>query len=280
MKYAMLIDSSRCSICFACQVACKDEFVGNKYPPYSYPQPDVEQEWIKVEEIEKGKFPYVKVYPVILLCMHCEKAPCIEACPVPGGIYKDKNGAVIIDPARCNPSKCKTKPCLRRCPYRVVFFNSDLNIAQKCTLCMHRLQEGKEPACVNACPSDVFLFGEKSKVLKEATKRGAKQLHPEYKTEPAIYYLGLPSVTLAGHIIDSRTFMDVPDATVTVKNGAGGKAIAVKSDISGNFVFEYLKLKGNYTVTIKRPGYQPLSIDKVAVDIEFRHLGDIKLAKL
>jgi tetrathionate reductase subunit B len=276
----MLIDISRCSICFACQVACKDEFVGNKYLPYSYPQPDVEQEWIKVEEIEKGKFPHVKVYPIPLLCMHCEKAPCIDACPVPGGIYKDKNGAVVIDPARCNPSKCKTRPCLEGCPYRVVFFNSDLNIAQKCTLCSHRLQEGKEPACVNACPSNVFLFGEESKVLKEANKRGAKELHPEYQAEPRIYYLGLPSVTLAGHIVDSNSFMDVPDAAVTVKNRTGGKAGASKSDISGNFVFEDLKLKGNYAITIKCPGYRLLSIDKITVDIEYKHLGDIKMAKL
>jgi tetrathionate reductase subunit B len=111
LKYAMLIDTARCSVCFACQVACKDEFVGNKYPPYSFPQPDVEQEWIKIEEIETGKFPYVKVHPIPVLCMHCDKAPCIDACPVKGSIYKENNGAVIIDPVKCDPWKCKTRPC-------------------------------------------------------------------------------------------------------------------------------------------------------------------------
>lgn len=279
MKHAMLIDVTRCSICFACQVACKDEFVGNKYPPYSYPQPDVEQEWIKLKETERGKFPYVKVYPIPVLCMHCEKPACIEACPVPGAIYKTKNGATIIDPVKCHPAKCQTKPCLKGCPYKVIFFNNDSNIAQKCTLCLHRLNEGQEPACINACPSNVFVFGEESKILKEAKKREAHYLNPEYKTQPRVYYVGLPSVTLAGHIIDSKSFMDVPQAIVTIESRSRNEARSTKSDISGNFAFEGLNLNRKYTIKIRHPGYQSITIDNVNVDIEYQHLGEIKLAK-
>jgi tetrathionate reductase subunit B len=278
LKYAMLIDTARCSVCFACQVACKDEFVGNKYLPYSFPQPDVEQEWIKIEEIERGKFPYVKVYPIPVLCMHCEKAPCIDACPVKGSIYKEENGAVIIDPVKCAPGKCKTKPCMEGCPYKVIFFNNDSNIAQKCTLCMHRLEEGKEPACADACPSGVYTFGEEADIIKEAKKRGAKELHPEFKAGPRIFYLGLPSVTLAGHVIDSKSFMDVPGAVITV-SGGNGKIRTGKSDVSGNFVFEDLVLKGKYTVQIKCTGYKAATIDAVKIGNEYMHLGELKLAK-
>ncbi len=280
LKYAMIVDINRCSICFSCQVACKDEFVGNPYPPYSYPQPDVEQEWIKVTEIEKGKYPYVKVYPIPLLCLHCEKAPCIEACPIPDCIYRTESGVVIIDPAKCEPSKCDgVKPCIEGCPYGVIFFNDDRAICQKCTLCIHRLEEGKEPACVDACPSSVFIFGEESEILEEVEKRGAKQMHPEYQAEPRVFYIGLPSISLAGHVIGAQSLMDVPDADITVTDTRTGTSVSRKSNVAGNFLFDDLDMKTTYSVKIECPGYLPKTLDDVRIDIEYKHLGDIKLAQ-
>jgi len=276
LKYAMMIDINRCSICYACQVACKDEFVGNIYPPYSYPQPDRGQEWIKVSEVEKGKYPYVKVYPIPLLCMHCEKAPCIDACPVPDCIYKTEGGVVIIDPSKCNG--CKS--CMDACPYGVIFFNDDRNICQKCTLCIHRLEEGKEPACVDACPSGVFVFGEESKILDEVKKRGAKWMHPEYKAAPRVYYIGLPSVSLAGHAIGEQSLMDVPGADITVTDTKTGSSVSCKSNVAGNFLADDLKMDATYTVRIECQGYLPRTLDDVRIDIEYKHLGDIKLAKV
>ncbi len=280
MKYAMIVDTTRCSICFSCQVACKDEFVGNPYPPYSYPQPDVEQEWIKVTEIEKGRYPYVKVYPIPLLCLHCEKAPCIEACPIPECIYRTESGVVIIDPSKCEPSKCDgVKPCIEGCPYGVIFFNDDRAICQKCTFCIHRLEEGKEPACVDACPSSVFIFGEESEILEEVKRRGAKWMHPEYQAEPRVYYVGLPSISLAGHLIGEQSLMDVPDADITVTDTRTGASISRKSNVAGNFLFDDLDMKTTYSVRIECPGYLPKTLDDVRIDIEYKHLGDIKLAQ-
>jgi tetrathionate reductase subunit B len=273
LKYTMIIDINRCSICYSCQVACKDEFVGNIYPPYSYPQTDREEAWIKVTEIEKGDYPHVKVYPILLLCMHCEKAPCINACPIPDCIYKTKGGVVIIDPSKCNG--CKS--CIDACPYGVILFNDDRNICQKCTLCQHRLEEGKEPACIDACPSGVFLFGEESKVVEEAKKRGAQWMHPEYKTKPRIYYLGLPSVSLAGHLIDARRLMDVTGADVTITGTKIGSTISLRTNVSGNFLAENLDKDSAYTVKIEHQGYLPKTINDVRIDIEYKHLGDIKL---
>ncbi|MDP2916464.1 MAG: carboxypeptidase regulatory-like domain-containing protein [Dehalococcoidia bacterium] len=279
MKYALLIDVNRCSICFACEVACKDEFVGNAYPPYSATQPDVEQEWIKLQEFEKGKYPYVKVYPIPLLCMHCENPPCIKACPVPGAIYKTEDSVVIIDPKKCDTGECSTKPCVKGCPWGVIFFNEESNISQKCTLCIHRLKEGQEPACFDACPSGVFLFGEESEILKEVKKRGARPMNPEYEAGPRVYYIGLPSVTLAGHIIGEQSLMDIPDAKVAITEKKSGSAVSCKSDISGNFVFENLKAGATYSVDVQCRGYKPKTIGNVKLDIEYKHLGDLKLAK-
>jgi tetrathionate reductase subunit B len=275
VKYAMLIDVNRCSLCYSCVVACKDEHVGNPYPPFSYPEPDKDQQWIRLIEIEKGKYPYVKVYPTPILCMHCQKAACMDVCPVKGAVYRAENGTVIIDPAIC--SGCKA--CIKACQYNAIFFNEDANIAQKCTLCAHRLEQGKELACVGACPSEVFTFGEESIILAEAKKRKAKVLNSEYRNEPRIYYVGLPSISLAGHVIDSKTLMDVAGASVTVSGGNAGKSSSSKSNISGVFLIEDLDAGKVHSIKIEYPGYSSKAIDNIMLDIEYKHLGDIKLTR-
>jgi len=280
VKYAMIIDVTRCSSCYACVVACKDEFVGNPYPPYSYPQPDRDQEWIRMLDLERGKYPYVRAYPIPLLCMHCRNAPCMAACPVPDCIYRNESGAIIIDPEKCDPGKCGKKPCMEGCPYKVIFFNEDKNICQKCTLCMHRLAEGKEPACIDACPSDVFIFGEESKIMEEAKKRGAKPMNPEFNTKPMITYIGLPSVSLAGHVIGENSLMDVTGADITITDKKEGSSILCKSNVAGNFLVEDLKMDNVYSMKISCQGYQTRTIDDVRIDIEYKHLGEVKLSEV
>jgi tetrathionate reductase subunit B len=276
LKYAMLIDINRCSICYSCQVACKDEFVGNMYPPYSYTQTDREQAWIKILETEKGKYPYVKVYPTPVLCMHCDKAPCIDACHIPDCIYRTNDGVVIIDPSKCNG--CKS--CMNTCPYGAILFNDDRNICQKCTLCHHRLDEGKEPACIDACPSGVFYLGEESKIMKEAKKRGAKWMHQEYETKPRIFYLGLPSASLAGHVIDAQSLMDVTNANVIITGTKSVSTISLVTNVAGNFLAEDLEMNNTYTVKIESKRHLQKIITDVYIDIEYKHLGDIKLEKI
>lgn len=279
MKYAMLIDTTKCCFCTTCVVACKDEFVGNPYPPYSHAQPDSSHQWIKLLEIERGKYPYPKIYPIPLLCMHCDKAPCIDACPIPNCIYKAEGGVIIIDPLKCNPSVCKSKPCMDACPYRVIHFNESRNICQKCTFCMHRLEKGKEPACVAACPVDVFHFGESSKLLGEIEKREGQYMYPEHGTEPSVFYVGLPSISLAGHIIDAQSLMDVPDANISVTDSRTGSSISCKSNIAGNFLVDKLVMDITYSVKIQCQGYPTEYNHDVYMDIEYKHLGDIKLIK-
>jgi len=272
----MLININRCSVCYSCQVACKDEFVGNVHPPYSYSQTDKEQSWITVTETEKGTYPYVKVYPTAVTCMQCENAPCMKACSVPGCMYRTENGVIIIDPDKCNGCQA----CLKACPYGAIVFNDDKNISQKCTLCQHRIQEGKEPACVDACPSGVFTFGEESKILQEAKNRGARVMHPEYATGPKIYYIGLPSPSLVGHLIDSVSLMDIAGADVTLTDVKAGSALSVKSNVSGNILVQELKLGNIYNAKVTCKGYQPQTIDNIVLDVEYKHLGNMKLKKL
>jgi len=155
---ALVIDITKCNGCYNCQIACKDEHVANDWTPYAKPQPDTGHFWLKITEMVRGSVPKVRMSYIPTLCMHCDEAPCIPACTAKA-IYKRDDGIIIIDPEKCTGSR----NCLDACPYGVIYFNWDLNMAQKCTMCAHLLDRGwKEPRCVDACPTDALRFGEET----------------------------------------------------------------------------------------------------------------------
>ncbi len=184
MGKVMVIDLAICNGCHNCQVSCKDEHVGNDWTPIARPQPDTGQFWNKVINLERGTVPKVMVTYHHSICQHCEDAPCMKACPQEA-IYRRPDGIVIIDPEKCRGNQL----CLEACPYEnVIYFNDDLNIAQKCTFCAHLLDEGwTETRCSDACPTGAFTFGEEAD-LKELIAR-AELLKPELPTRPRVYYL-------------------------------------------------------------------------------------------
>jgi NAD-dependent dihydropyrimidine dehydrogenase PreA subunit len=125
------------------------------------------------------------------MCGHCDDAPCLAACPVDGAIIKREDGLVLIDPQKC--TGCRD--CADACPDKVIYFNEDLNIAQKCTGCAHLLDDGwKEPRCVDACPTEALKFGEESE-LKELIGK-AEVLSPESGAKPRAF---AKNVTSIGH---------------------------------------------------------------------------------
>src|SRR4030042_6962502 len=120
------IDLAKCVGCYNCQCGCKDEHCGNDWAPYAKPQPDTGQFWMKINEYVRGTVPKVKMAYVPVLCMHCADAPCIKACLVEA-IYQRTDGLVVIDPKKC--TGCQS--CVDACPYGCLYFNGDLNLAQK-----------------------------------------------------------------------------------------------------------------------------------------------------
>ena len=191
---ALIIDVTKCTACFDCFMACKDEFAGQSQLPNSEAQPDTGQYWIFIDEIERGQFPRVKGTFVPQPCMLCEDPLCVKAAKN-GAAYKRDDGIVIFDPEKSKGQK----QIVTACRYGRAYWNEELGIPQKCTFCAHLLDKGwKEPRCVEICPARVFTFGEKEELAELIQK--AEQLHPEYKTSPAVYYIGLPKNFIAGSI--------------------------------------------------------------------------------
>jgi tetrathionate reductase subunit B len=264
-----VIDIARCNGCHCCQISCKDEHVANDWTPYAKPQPDTGQFWLKQNEFVRGTVPKVKVHYLPVLCMHCDDAPCMEACSVEGAMYKRDDGLVIIDPTKC--TGCKN--CVDACPYHTIYFNEGLNIAQKCTGCAHLLDSGwKEPRCADACPTLTLKFGEESKMRNLLRK--AQVLHPEYKTKPRVYYLNIPKKFIAGTVYDPVEKDVITGATCTLTNTKNKKHHTATTDGFGDFWFEGLD-EGTFNLKIakgkKIKTFSALSTEK---DI---NLGDIPL---
>ena len=149
-KKVFVIDIARCNGCHNCQIVCKDEHVGNDWTPIAKPQPDTGQFWMELTEKVRGTVPKVKVAYRPHLCMHCDNAPCIDVLPGRRRALQARRR-----PGHHRHRKCTgCRICVDACPYDVIFFNEDLNLAQKCTGCAHLLDDGwAEPRCADACPT-------------------------------------------------------------------------------------------------------------------------------
>ena len=275
MGKVMVIDLAICNGCHNCQVACKDEHVGNDWSPIAKPQPDTGQFWNKVVNLERGTVPKVQVTYHHSICQHCEDAPCIEACSA-RAIYRRPDGVVIIDPQKCRGNQL----CLEACPYEnVIYFNDDLNIAQKCTFCAHLLDQGwTDTRCSDACPTGAFTFGDEDDPKIKEKLASADLLRPELATRPRVYYLHLPKRWIAGAVYDSQADECTEEATVTATNRETGERVSTATDNYGDFWLKDLP-DGTYTLLIEKEGYLTQKLGPIDAAQKDQNLGDIVLWK-
>jgi len=270
-KKVFVIDTARCNGCYNCQIVCKDEHVGNDWSPIAKPQPEIGQFWLHLQEKVRGTVPKVKVAYRPHLCQHCDDAPCIEACPIPGAAYKRDDGLVILDTEKC--TGCRL--CVAACPYDVIFFNEDLNLAQKCTGCAHLIDDGwHEPRCADACPTEAIKFMDEDEAKDLIAKGQAIAGKFESSAKPRVYYSGLPKKFIAGTLYEPVEEEVVIGATATLK-AADGKVLTTETDAYGDFWFEGID-DGVYSLELKYGG-KVKSFAGLDTNVEDINLGDIPL---
>jgi Fe-S-cluster-containing dehydrogenase component len=276
-KWGFVIDISKCNACYCCFTACKDEYWENDYPPYTAAQPRHGQTWMNLAKSERGKHPYIKVAYQPLPCMQCKDAPCIKASKN-GALYKRPDGIVVIDPQKA----VGQTQVVKSCPYGVIYWNEEKKLPQKCTFCVHRLEEGGVPRCAQACPTGALTFGDlddpKSEVSKLLKSSKAEVFHPEWNTGPAVYYIDLYKITgsfISGTVVfrDTDECAEGVKATLTID----GKSFKATTNNYGNFEFDGLSA-GKYKLNLESAGYAPKVI---SVDMKTdKYLGDIFLARV
>jgi tetrathionate reductase subunit B len=267
---AFVIDLSRCVGCYCCQIACKDEHVANDWTPYAKPQPETGQFWIGIRETVRGSVPRVKVSYLPAICMHCDDAPCLRACPVKDAIYQRDDGLIIIDPEVC--TGCRL--CEESCPYGVLFFNVGLNIAQKCTGCAHLLDDGWQgPRCVDACPTDALRFGEEEELADWIAK--AEAYRPDLGLKTRVYYLNLPKRFIGGTLFDPVADEVLIGARCTLTDKASGETFVTETDGYGDFWFKGLKDDRSFSLKLEADQVsEVIEAISTAADV---NLGDIAL---
>jgi Fe-S-cluster-containing dehydrogenase component len=272
----MIIDVEKCNGCFSCFLACRDEYAGNDYPPYSLAQPNSGQYWMQVKEKERGRYPKVKVSYIPLPCMHCSEAPCIKAAPE-GAVFRRPDGIVLVDPEKA----AGKKEILNTCPHRVIFWNVHKQVPQKCTFCAHLLDGGwQEPRCVEACPTGALVFGDlddpESAVSLLRASAKAEALEPEYGLDPNVVYVGLPQRFIAGEVVLSDRPGECAEG-VQVTLTLGDVIQTVKTDNYGDFEFEDLSPNNVYRIRLELEGYAPKEMEvQTRLDV---NLGEILLER-
>ncbi len=177
-KYAMAIDLNRCVGCHACSVACKAEWEL---------QDDNSRCWVKpvgpeIIDDEIGFTFYTG------LCNHCDIPTCVSECPT-GATYKKDDGTVVVDKDLC--IGCGN--CIVACPYNARYNSKIDKKVEKCTFCDERVALGKDPACVETCPTNARIFGnmedKNSEVFKKIFNEKSYPLSSkQFDIGPNIYY--------------------------------------------------------------------------------------------
>lgn len=178
-RWAMVVDLRKCVGCQACTAACKAE---NQVPERHF------RTW--VPEYELGRYPRVRKAFLPQLCNHCDKAACVSVCPT-GATFRREDGLVMVDSGIC----WGCGYCLNACPYDKRFFNPVTQVADKCSLCAHRVDRGLLPACVESCIGGARIVGDRndpnSQVACLLADYPTTVLDPAAGTRPQVFYIGL-----------------------------------------------------------------------------------------
>jgi len=239
-KWGMTIDQTACMGCNACMIACQAE---NNINTVGKDQVKVgrDMHWIRVDRYEDSGTGRTHFQPVP--CMHCEKAPCEQVCPVQATVHSHEGLNQMVY-NRC----VGTRYCAANCPYGVRRFNflnyvsedplkaelynpdvsvRERGIMEKCSYCVQRINEahavsGVEdreirdgevvPACASSCPTQAIVFGNlndpEARVTQIANQPHNYGLLEEQNTKPRTTYLGKVYNPNESLVVGAQTVQD------------------------------------------------------------------------
>ena len=252
-QWYITMDVRWCHDCNNCFMGCKDEHVGNEWPGYTYAQPRHGHRWVNVLRRERGRYARNDYRFLTLPCQHCENAACEAAGN--GAVYRRDDGIVMIDQDKAKGNRALVDAC----PYGTIYYNEELDVPQKCTMCAHLLDDPDWgpgiPRCVHNCPTNALkaYYVEPEEMEKIIEEEGLEIYRPELGTNPHVFYKNLGMFTKnfawGGILIDGDCF---EGAKVQLKKD--GEVIAEQeTNFFGDYRFDKLD-DGKYVISIDADG--------------------------
>ncbi len=198
-RWGLLIDVAKCTEdCTTCVTACNREN-GLR----STGRPATDAQWIRKITLRDPKSGATRSLP--FMCQHCAEPPCVDVCPT-GASFKRADGIVLVDKHTC----IGCRYCMMACPYKARSFVHEPLADQKsyaprgkgtvesCTMCVHRVDSGRAPACVEACndkAGGAMLFGDLndpgSEIARRVAKYPTRQIRADLGLDPGVRYRNL-----------------------------------------------------------------------------------------
>ena len=198
-RWGLLIDTAKCATdCNACVSGCEDE-----HNLEGFDRPETDPQWIRKLELTDRQTGHVSSLP--MLCQHCENPPCVDVCPT-GASFRREDGIVLVDKHIC----IGCRYCVMACPYKARSFVHEALHNQKsysprgkgtvesCTLCVHRIDQDRIPACVEACNSGgngAMIFGdlndESSDISRKMQASPSRQVREDLGLNTGVRYQNL-----------------------------------------------------------------------------------------
>jgi tetrathionate reductase subunit B len=201
-RWGLLIDVNRCADgCEDCVDACQVENGwGKGSTDEQHSRDDQKAQWIRTVSV---KDPLSKrEFNMPVMCQHCENPPCEDVCPT-GASFKRADGIVLVDRHIC----IGCRYCMMACPYKARSFVHEAlhdqrsqqprgkGCVESCTMCAHRVDKGKIPACVESCQHGAMLFGDlndpESAISKKLASVPSRQLRGDLKLNTGVRYTGI-----------------------------------------------------------------------------------------
>jgi Fe-S-cluster-containing dehydrogenase component/DMSO reductase anchor subunit len=195
-RLAFAIDLDRCTGCGACALGCQ---IANGLKPGT--------SWRRVATFNWQRLPQAPVVHLSLGCFHCDDPACATGCPAAALRRDPSTGTVQLDAHRC----LGCRYCTWLCPFAAPRFDSSEGRVAKCTLCVERVREGGDPACVTACPTGALTVVERVAVEERGSDAWApgvpgRELGPavvvrhDLRSAPPRYAPSPPTTAPATHV--------------------------------------------------------------------------------
>ncbi|MBA3011614.1 MAG: formate dehydrogenase [Desulfobacula sp.] len=224
MTKSFFIDTTVCTACRGCQVACKqwhDLPAEATVNTGSYQNP---------ADLSFSTYKLVKMNETVInnklnwlffpdQCRHCIDAPCLETAFDPNAIYQDAATGAILYTAKTKGLDADA--IIGSCPYNIPRKGPDGSIS-KCDMCNDRVHNGKKPACVETCPTGTMNFGDREEMMALAQKR-LKTIQKKYPKAMLLNPGDVNVIYLTAH--DPALYAEYAVASTELKNMSRGVAI-------------------------------------------------------